>query len=53
MSKYLPSIEAKTIHYLCNGSGRDFYINSDNGGVFKAEIDRSAGFEIGTQILLN
>lgn len=47
-NKILPSIEAKTIHYLSNGSGRDNYINANNGGIQRSPVEPVTGYEIGT-----
>ncbi|EGR30642.1 hypothetical protein IMG5_127460, partial [Ichthyophthirius multifiliis] len=45
---FQPRLEAKVIHYLSNGSGRDSYISRTNGGIFKGRPDDPKGFEIGT-----
>jgi hypothetical protein len=38
MKYNFPSITPKTIYYHSNGSGRDHYIQFNNGGVSKNEI---------------
>mmetsp|Transcript_15533 Transcript_15533/g.1396 ORF Transcript_15533/g.1396 Transcript_15533/m.1396 type:complete len:117 (+) Transcript_15533:109-459(+) len=42
------TVGPKSIHYHSNGSGRDQYITTTCGGLFRNKPEKCSGFEIGT-----
>jgi hypothetical protein len=49
MKSHYIEISAKKTHYAVDGTGRDSYINQDNGGNFPGYVPQGRGkFELGT-----
>lgn len=49
MKSHYIELSAKKSHYGVDGTGRDSYINSDNGGNYRGFVQQAKGkFEVGT-----